>query len=107
MLLNNQSPRGVVFKCVAEHPSALEECAFPKIETHTVQLQKRVAEAGGHPVIDMTPWICPTETCLPVIGGVLVYRHGSHITDTYVRTLSPMLEVEIRRVLDEIDVDAE
>jgi hypothetical protein len=35
--------------------------------------------------------ICPEETCPAVIGDVLVYRNGAHLTRTYVGTLTPWL----------------
>jgi hypothetical protein len=31
------------------------------------------------------------KTCPAVIGDALVYRNGSHLTATYVRTLAPWL----------------
>jgi hypothetical protein len=47
-------------------------------------------------MIDMTSAICPTEKCAPVIGDVLVYRQGSHITATYITTLAPRLEEALK-----------
>jgi hypothetical protein len=49
---------------------------------------------GVH-VIDMTDAICPTARCAPVIGNVLVYRQGSHLTATYVESLAPRLGEEL------------
>lgn len=45
--------------------------------------------------IDMTPWICPAKPCPLVVGNVLVYRND-HLTDSYVRTMAPMLDAELR-----------
>jgi hypothetical protein len=42
-------------------------------------------------LIDPTPMICPEETCPAVIGDVLVYRNGAHLTRTYVNSLTPWL----------------
>ena len=44
------------------------------------------------PVADMTPWVCPRGTCPAVVGDVLVYRVGSHLTATYALTAAPYLE---------------
>ena len=41
------------------------------------------------PFIDLVDCICPDDECAPVIGNVLVYRQGSHITKTYIETLAP------------------
>jgi hypothetical protein len=40
-------------------------------------------------MIDLFDTICPTEQCPPVVGNVLIYRKGSHLTATYVKTLTP------------------
>jgi hypothetical protein len=31
----------------------------------------------------------------PAIGGVLIYRQGSHITNTYAKTLGPQLQHQL------------
>jgi hypothetical protein len=48
---------------------------------------------GQHHVrmIDLFDAVCPTDQCAAVIGNVLVYRQGAHITATYVKTLAPRL----------------
>jgi hypothetical protein len=48
-------------------------------------------------LIDLFDAICPTPRCSPVIGGVLVYRQSSHITATYIRTLTPRLAEALTR----------
>ncbi|MBL0885874.1 acyltransferase family protein [Myceligenerans indicum] len=55
-------------------------------------------ESTGAPAsmvhVDLTPWMCRVETdrCPVVIGNVLVYRDGSHLTSTFMVSLTPMLE---------------
>lgn len=52
----------------------------------------------GAKVIDMTDVICPDQTrCAPVIGNVLVYRQGTHITRTYADSAEPQLAAELYR----------
>jgi hypothetical protein len=43
------------------------------------------------PMIDLFDVICPTTKCPPVVGNVMVYRRGSHLSATYVRSLTPQL----------------
>jgi hypothetical protein len=44
---------------------------------------------------------CGAQVCEPIIGNVLVYRDDDHITSTYIRTLTPLLEmVLVDRVPD-------
>ncbi len=52
---------------------------------------RAAAKVEGASLIDATPMICPWKMCPAVIGDVLVYRNGSHLTATYVRTLTPWL----------------
>lgn len=47
----------------------------------------------------MLDQICPTATCLPVIGGVLVYRQGSHLTATYVASTTPVFETRLQQLI--------
>jgi hypothetical protein len=46
--------------------------------------------------IDLTDLFCPETTCLPVIGNVMIYRTGAHVTGTYARTLARALQDEIQ-----------
>ncbi|PUB24346.1 peptidoglycan/LPS O-acetylase OafA/YrhL [Promicromonospora sp. AC04] len=53
-------------------------------------------------LIDMTDIYCDERECLPVIGGVPVYRDSNHLTNTFAGTLSPYFEA----VLGPLLVDA-
>ena len=90
VLADNQGPPFQEIDCVAAHLTHLTDCAFPKGSVEGTTLVT-AARAAGIPVVDMSNWICPREMCAPVIGGVMVYRQGSHITATYVRTLADAL----------------
>jgi hypothetical protein len=46
-------------------------------------------------LVDLNDFICPGEMCPAVIGSVLVYRQGSHLTKTYVDSLTPRLEAAL------------
>ncbi|MGH8793961.1 MAG: acyltransferase family protein [Stackebrandtia sp.] len=46
--------------------------------------------------IDMTEYVCPDGMCQTVTGNVTVYLDSAHITDTYVRTMAPMLEKKLK-----------
>jgi hypothetical protein len=40
-------------------------------------------------LVDLTDAVCPDATrCPPVVGNALIYRSGSHLTKTYVDSLS-------------------
>ncbi|MFB9314329.1 SGNH hydrolase domain-containing protein [Nocardioides plantarum] len=102
--------------CVEDHLDDLTACTFDR--TRGIDLggyptqEKALRSAGARDLtpalrgdevgrrtapadisyVDVIPWVCPTDTCPPVIGNVLVYRNGSHLTKTYVETLAPLLD---------------
>lgn len=48
--------------------------------------------------VDFTRYVCTPGSCPMIIGNVLVTRDRGHFTETYARTLAPMMESAIRRV---------
>jgi hypothetical protein len=50
----------------------------------------RVQPTGAY--VDLNDGICGPDTCAAVVGGVIVYSDGSHLTATYARTLWPLLK---------------
>jgi peptidoglycan/LPS O-acetylase OafA/YrhL len=96
VLANNPgAPDFQVFQCVDKNRNNLSECSFdrnrhaqnPAFRTQ----QLAVAGQPGVSLIDLFDDICPTDRCPPVIGNVLIYRRGSHLTASYVKSLSPQL----------------
>ena len=84
-----------VYACVAEHPDELTECTYDRasgIEASGAPTQEAAAATAGVPFINLVDFICPSAECPPVIGNVLIYRQGSHITKTYIETLAPRLD---------------
>lgn len=84
-----------VYSCVAENPDKLTKCTYNRAEgvrKSGVEVQSKAAKEARVPFLNLNYWICPTEECAPVIGNVLVYRQGSHITKTYIESLAPRLE---------------
>jgi peptidoglycan/LPS O-acetylase OafA/YrhL len=92
-----------VLACVAENRDRLSACTYQRaagerINASYAQLMALARTPGVH-WIDLNDAICPTAQCAPVIGNALVYRQGSHITATYVETLTPRLEAALSAVL--------
>lgn len=84
-------------ECVSRSLDRLEECAFPKDEgLDFPPVDERTAQkVEGARLVDPTPVVCPGERCPAVIGDALVYRNGSHLTPTYVRSLTPWLDEQL------------
>jgi peptidoglycan/LPS O-acetylase OafA/YrhL len=85
-------------ECVSRHRERLSSCAGARevvLEQNNAALRQAVDEAGGAEAIDLHPYICPGASCPAVIGNVLVYADGNHLSATYVRTLAPWLRAAI------------
>lgn len=92
-IANNPGPPSNVYECVARNPDKLTECAFPrKNAPATASMRAAASSMEAVSFIDMNNAICNRTTCSAVIGGVLVYRQGSHLTRTYIDSLAPALE---------------
>jgi hypothetical protein len=95
-------PNKDVPECVSRSLRNLEKCATPKRKAFNYPpANVRAAhEVEGVHLIDPTPVLCLEKTCPAVIGDVLVYRNGAHLTPTYVRTLTPWLGKQLPTPID-------
>ncbi|MGI5183051.1 acyltransferase family protein [Dactylosporangium sp. CA-152071] len=99
IMQDTPDPRGTsVPDCVAAHPAAVQQCAL-KVTT-AIYASRRTAnadaaKAAGFPVIDPTTWFCTDTVCPVIVGNALVYRDGSHVTASYVKLLTPLLQAEL------------
>ncbi len=79
--------------CLRKHEGEPERCATP-IDMALPAAGDPLVEAAqgvdGITVLDLTPWLCRHGTCPAAIGNVVVYR-DNHLTNSFVRTLSPVL----------------
>jgi hypothetical protein len=90
-------PNKNIPQCVSRSLDHLEKCAtprskaldYPKVNTRAAN------QVEGVRLIDPTPVACTEKKCPAVIGDVLVYRNGAHLTATYVRTLTPWLDKQL------------
>jgi peptidoglycan/LPS O-acetylase OafA/YrhL len=107
VMANNPGPPDFqVYQCVDKNRNQLSRCAFDR-DRHLMDPAFRTQRqaVAGQPnasMIDLFDVICPTERCPPVIGNVLIYRRGSHLTATYVKTMSP----HIARALSDVGLPA-
>jgi peptidoglycan/LPS O-acetylase OafA/YrhL len=86
-------PNKNIPECVSRSLDNLQRCATPRSEALDYpKVNTRAArEVEGVRLIDPTSVVCLEKSCPAVIGDVLVYRNGAHLTATYVRTLTPWL----------------
>ncbi len=92
-----------LYGCVRDHPEDFTSCAYtsgPGQGTPALEVAAGLLDA---PVVRLDEWVCPDTgwsepACPPVIGKVLAFRQGSHLTATYVASLTPILHHELVRI---------
>ena len=102
-LADNASPlTQTLYDCVERHPADYGACSFDRgdgLNRSGSPLLREAATELELPYVDLNRWICPPgDACPPVIAHTLVYRRGSHLTATYVESLTPMLHRALRSI---------
>lgn len=85
-------------ECLLDNPDRASECAFDRrvALSRSGSGHERLSEMRPWlPVVDLTPAICPQETCAPVVGGVVVWRDSNHLSATYIRSLRGPVEQQV------------
>jgi peptidoglycan/LPS O-acetylase OafA/YrhL len=81
--------------CIATADVEVDPCAAPRsLRVTPDSIADGVAGLPGTGVIDLTDLFCDADLCHTVIGGVIVYWDGSHISATFSRSLAPFLGQE-------------
>ncbi|RIK14358.1 MAG: acyltransferase [Acidobacteria bacterium] len=102
-----------LYECVRDHPDDYSQCSYASGAAQSSPALRVAADLLDAPVADVGRWVCPESdraepSCPPVVGRALVFRQGSHLTATYVASLTPVLHHELVRLgvattpLDEI-----
>jgi hypothetical protein len=88
-------PQGDVPECLSANATAIGTCASSPQQAIREPTRRRMiadaVSAVGATVIDPTSWLCTSTICPPVVGNLLVYRDGSHMTTAYSAALAPVL----------------
>jgi len=87
--------------CVSEDPdTAAERCVRDEDEALLRDPKEdAVLVDSDAQLIDLTRYYCSDGECPAVIGGVVVYRDGHHLTATYASTLGPYLAAELEKAV--------
>ncbi|MEU4386481.1 acyltransferase family protein [Promicromonospora sp. NPDC023805] len=82
--------------CAAEH-GADPRCGRDRAEILGANpLETYPGVPASTSVIDLNDALCTADRCEEVVGNVLVYRDDDHISATYVRTVTPYLDEQLR-----------
>jgi hypothetical protein len=98
-------PGGGVPECVQENQDHLTACRYSLTGRRAVSGQPaQLAAAAQVPKanpLDMTDVVCPGgDYCPPVIGNVLVYRTGTHLTDAFAASATDILARKLAKATD-------
>ena len=88
--------------CLALHRTNQPACAGTPETWHSMDPLYDAAMGLALPgisTLDTTPYFCTTTECPAVIGTIVAYFDGSHMTATYARSLAPLVEAQILAAL--------
>ena len=81
-------------ECIETHGPQAPECSTPRSEL--LLPEPPYLALDGLPAnvsfVDLSDYYCRPDVCPSVVGNVVVYMDDNHITATYMRTVSPMLQ---------------
>ncbi|MFC0358352.1 acyltransferase family protein [Kytococcus schroeteri] len=100
-LLDVPVPPTKVYECVAEHRQDVTACDWPAAEGKgSPPLRGAVDRVEDATVVDLNDFLCPEGTCRAVVGGVLTYRQGAHVTASWVRSMQKVLDARFDAALE-------
>ncbi len=105
VLIDSPDPPEDVPTCLSEHPEEIEVCepgAPGNTETAVAATIREITAERGVGTIDPRPWLCVDDRCPVVVGDILVYRDSHHLSDTFVRWFTPVLDRAIGPYIDSL-----
>jgi hypothetical protein len=95
-------PLSTVPTCLSAHMDSAPAC-YPDrakaLNTAGIAAEQAATAAGGGDYADMTPLFCTATRCPVVVGNDLVFRDDNHLTTSYTRWLTPVINAEIDSVM--------
>jgi peptidoglycan/LPS O-acetylase OafA/YrhL len=84
--------------CLSAHPKNALDCATPvanAIQNDWLSQETAMTMDEGISFIAPDLWICPTSPCPVILGNLLIYMDGGHLTATFSAALSSHLRKAI------------
>lgn len=99
---DNPRPKQDIPSCVAQYRTNVELCSMQRSVVLDSNFDPLInaAKLTNTPLLDLTNYFCKDEICPAVIGNLLVYRDGDHLTASYSKSLSPYIEPAILSLLN-------
>jgi hypothetical protein len=95
---NRATTNACVARAVARRKPAGTACQVPIATALAPDPAVEAAERLNTPrvqTIDLTPFMCDSANCFPVIGGALVHKDVGHLSTTFSTTLGPYVLREL------------
>ncbi len=88
--------------CAQTRGRTAPECSAPRADLLSSQPPYTLIEdlPANVTFLDFSDYLCTDETCPPVIGNVHVYLDDNHVSATYTRSMSPMVEAAIDAAIE-------
>jgi hypothetical protein len=98
---SNDAP-DCIARAMAHRQPAGSACAIRRASALPVDpaviAARRLGRGRVH-VIDLTSLMCSRRLCFPVIGGALVHKDKTHLTNVFAGTLGPFLLEKVNGLL--------
>jgi hypothetical protein len=85
-------------QCLAAYPTSVQNCSLAENNAaYNGQRasEQKAAKADKVPYVNVIPWTC-SSVCTAVIGNMVVYYSGGHLTTTYATYLSGVLGASLK-----------
>ncbi|RBY85473.1 acyltransferase family protein [Blastococcus sp. TF02A-30] len=79
--------------CLAEEGDDSAACAVAPEDVYDDDVLSADLPAGVT-LLDTRPYFCTSRSCPSVVGNIRVYMDDAHVTNTYLRTVRPLLEAD-------------
>ena len=86
--------------CLSAHPKSSLACATPvdrAIQNDWIEQELAMTNEESILFIDPELWVCPTSPCPVILGNILIYLDGGHLTATFSAALAGRLQKAISK----------
>jgi len=101
---DSPNPDTTVPDCVAENTHRTDRCAaeqYGATERAIAEAIRPITAAAEVGFVEPGEWVCTDSgVCPPIIGDILVYRDGNHLSDTVAEWLEPLLDATLAPFVD-------
>ena len=63
---------------------------------------RSITAASGTGFVEPRRWLCSNDVCPVIVGDLLVYRDESHVSNTFMGSLTPVIDQLVGAAVDTI-----